>query len=176
MIDVSQWRVLVLDACREMPALLPHSAVAALRARTYATGLGLSVDDQDLCEVAALAHDIGKTPTLNQSGFHPIDGATYAAAQGEPRLAALIAHHSGARYEAELLGLTIPYTHEASMVQRIITVVDGTTTPQGIVVTIRERQRDVIERHGATSVAAKAMEQFQSELEDAVRHIAPSLL
>lgn len=176
MIDVARWRMLVLETCREMPALLPHSAVAALRARDYATRLDLPADDQDLCEVAALTHDIGKTPALNQLGFHPLDGAAYALARGEPRLAGLIAHHSGARYEAAILGLTIPYPHETSVVQRIITVVDGTTTQQGIVVSICERQRDVIARHGATSVAAKAMDLFRSELEDAVRQLEPSLL
>jgi len=127
MIDVDAWRSIVLDLCRERPTLLPHVAVEALRARDYAARLHLLPEEQALCEVFALAHDIGKVDTLRTTGtqFHPLDGTAFALAHDEPRLAALIAHHSGARYEAALRGLVIPYPYEDSIVNHIVAVVDA---------------------------------------------------
>ena len=118
MIDVDGWRSMVLDRCRARPALLPHVAVEAVRARNYAVRLYLPPEEQALCEVFALAHDIGKVDGLRTTGtdFHPLDGAAFALARCEPRLAALIAHHSGARHEAALHGLTIPYPYEDSII------------------------------------------------------------
>ena len=37
---------------------------------------------------------------LADSGFHPLDGARWLRAQGQERLACLVAHHSAARFEA----------------------------------------------------------------------------
>ncbi|HEY7815711.1 MAG TPA: HD domain-containing protein, partial [Nakamurella sp.] len=48
---------------------------------------------------AAWLHDIGYSPAIRQTGFHPLDGALYLREQGwAPRLVALVAHHSGARF------------------------------------------------------------------------------
>jgi hypothetical protein len=178
MIDVEAWRSLVLDLCRERPALLPHVAVEALRARDYATRLRLPDDERALCEVFALAHDIGKVDALRTTGtdFHPLDGAAFALAHGEPRLAALIAHHSGARYEATLCGLTIPYPYEDSIVNQIVAVVDASTLQSGLVVPITERLRDIADRYGPGSPPVRAMQAFWPELVAAVQAIDPSLL
>jgi len=177
-IDVDAWRSTVLDLCRERLTLLPHVAVEALRARDYAVRLRLPPDDQALCEVFALAHDIGKVDALRTTGtdFHPLDGAAFALAHGEPRLAALIAHHSGARYEATLCGLTIPYPYEDSIVNQIVAVVDASTLQSGIVVPIAERLRDIAHRHGPESPPVRAMQAFWPELVAAVQAIDPSLL
>ena len=53
---------------------------------------------------AAWLHDIGYSPELSHEGFHPLDGAAISR-RGHPREAALVAHHSGARFVAELRGL-----------------------------------------------------------------------
>src|SRR5215470_16660989 len=56
--------------------------------------------------VAAWLHDVGYSPDLRVTGFHPLDGATYLQQQGWPdRVCALVAHHSGARFFARVLGL-----------------------------------------------------------------------
>jgi len=179
-IDVDGWRSMVLDRCRERPALLPHVAVEAVRARDYATRLRLHLPDDEraLCEVFALTHDIGKVDVLRTTGtdFHPLDGAAFALACGEPRLAALIAHHSGARYEAALHGLTIPYPYEDSVISQIVAVVDASTLQSGIVVPIAERLRDIADRHGPESPPVRAMQAFWPELVAAVQAIDPSLL
>ncbi len=178
MIDVDGWRSVILDRCRERPVLLPHVAVETLRARDYATRLRLPDDERALCEVFALAHDIGKVDALRTTGtdFHPLDGAAFALARGEPRLAALIAHHSGARYEAVLRGLTIPYPYEDSIVSQIVAVVDASTLQSGIVVPISERVRDIADRYGPESPPVRAMHAFWPELVAAVQAIDPSLL
>jgi len=177
-IDVDGWRSVILDRCWERPVLLPHVAVETLRARDYATRLRLPDDERALCEVFALAHDIGKVDALRTTGtdFHPLDGAAFALAHGEPRLAALIAHHSGARYEAVLRGLTIPYPYEDSIVNQIVAVVDASTLQSGVVVPIVERVRDIADRHGRESPPVRAMRAFWPELVAAVQAIDPSLL
>ncbi len=158
--------------------MLPHVAVEALRARDYATRLRLPNDERALCEVFALAHDIGKVFALRATGtdFHPLDGAAFALARYEPRLAALIAHHSGARYEAALRGLIIPYPYEDSIVNQIIAVVDASTMQSGVIVPITERLRDIADRHGPKSPPVRAMRAFWPELVAAVQVIDPSLL
>src|SRR5260370_21607181 len=58
-------------------------------------------EDQHYLLAAAYLHDIGYAPALQRTGFHPLDGATYILDQlGDMRLAALVAHHSEARFEA----------------------------------------------------------------------------
>jgi hypothetical protein len=44
-------------------------------------------------------------PSWQQPAFIPFDGARWLATQGHQRLAGLVAHHTGARYEADELGL-----------------------------------------------------------------------
>ena len=179
MIDVDGWRSMVLDGCRECPTLLPHVAVEAVRARDYAVRLHLPLEEQALCEVFALAHDIGKVDSLRSmthTDFHPLDGAAFVLARGEPRLAALIAHHSGARHEAALRGLTIPYPYEDSVISQIVAVVDASTLQSGIVVPITERLWDIADRHGPESPPVRAMQAFWPELVVAVQAIDPSLL
>ena len=153
--------------------MLPHVAVEALRARDYATRLRLPNDERALCEVFALAHDIGKVFALRTTGtdFHPLDGAVFALAHGELRLAALIAHHSAA-----LRGLTIPYPYEDSVISQIVAVVDASTLQSGIVVPITERLWDIADRHGPESPPVRAMQAFWPELVVAVQAIDPSLL
>ena len=53
-------------------------------------------DDRALLVAAAYLHDIGYAPELEDTGFHPLDGARWLRAHGHERLAGLVAHHSGA--------------------------------------------------------------------------------
>ena len=76
-----------------------HVQVVADAARRVATVL--PNEDRDVLVAAAYLHDIGYAPSLNRLGFHPVDGALFLRAHGQERLACLVAHHSGARFEAE---------------------------------------------------------------------------
>ena len=75
-----------------------HVQAVADKARGLAAVL--SAEDADLLVAAALLHDVSYAPSLNQLGFHAVDGARFLRAQGQERLACLVAHHSGARFEA----------------------------------------------------------------------------
>ncbi len=57
---------------------------------------------------AAWLHDIGYAAALNSTGCHAVDGAEYLARSGAPRrIGALVAHHTGAQWEAEQRSLTL---------------------------------------------------------------------
>jgi putative nucleotidyltransferase with HDIG domain len=62
--------------------------------------------EADVLVSAAWLHDIGYAPELEGTGFHPVDGARYLREQGfDERVVSLVAHHSCARFEAEVRGL-----------------------------------------------------------------------
>jgi hypothetical protein len=63
-------------------------------------------EDRETLVAAAYFHDIGYAPELAKTGFHPLDGARFIRERGHERLARLVAHHSGARIEAQLRGIT----------------------------------------------------------------------
>lgn len=84
---------------------------------------------------AAWLHDIGYAPELRQTGFHPLDGARHLESLGAPRrLVCLVAHHSGAVYEAEQRGLVQEldvYEREDSPLLDALIFADMTTGPAG---------------------------------------------
>jgi hypothetical protein len=92
----------------------------------------LSAEDADLLVAAALLHDVGYAPSLNRLGFHAVDGARFLRAQGQERLARLVAHHAGARFEAEERGLVeelAAFPVEDGPVMDALTFADMTTGP-----------------------------------------------
>ena len=57
-----------------LPQRWAHTQGVAAQARTLAPVLG---DEADLIEAAAWLHDVGYSPALAATGFHPLDGARY---------------------------------------------------------------------------------------------------
>src|SRR6266576_5553529 len=96
--------LLTTCALRGLPQRMAHTLLAGVQAqRVRATVSGA---DADLLVSAALLHDIGYSPALVKRGFHPIDGANFLVDLGAPmRRAALVAHHSEARFLAAANGL-----------------------------------------------------------------------
>jgi len=110
----------------------------------------LSAEDADLLVAAALVHDVGYAPSLNRLGFHAVDGARFLRAQGQERLARLVAHHSGARFEAEerdLVEKLAAFPVEDGPVMDALTFADMTTGPAGQVMTLDERIEEVQRRY-----------------------------
>jgi hypothetical protein len=109
---------------------------------------------------AAWLHDIGYAPALRVTGFHPLDGARYLAGAGYPREAALVAHHSGARFVAEVRGLVaelagFPFVEDP--LTDALTYADQTVGPRGERLSVADRLAEAVRRHGpdaATSLAA----------------------
>jgi hypothetical protein len=70
-------------------------------------------EDGDVLVAAAWLHDIGYAPGITDTGFHALDGARWLLGEGfSPRVAALVAHHSCASYEADERGLLEALTAE----------------------------------------------------------------
>jgi putative nucleotidyltransferase with HDIG domain len=86
---------------REMLPRWDHVKAVARLAEVVGSALG---SERDLLVAAALLHDVGYSPDLAVTGFHPLDGARHVRALGHEHLACLVAHHSGARHEATLRG------------------------------------------------------------------------
>jgi len=119
----------------------------------------LGVTDRTYLISAAYLHDIGYAPSLQDTGFHPIDGARLVLKLGDPRLASLVAHHSGARFEAELLGLgdqLAQFPREHSAVADALDYCDALTGPTGKRVSLHERGQDIRDRYGDDHIVTQA--------------------
>jgi putative nucleotidyltransferase with HDIG domain len=150
-------RALAEVLLRELPERWQHTVAVAARAHH----LAVTVDeaDRELLVIAGWLHDIGYSPALRRSGFHPLDGAGYLDRHGWPRrIAALVAHHSGAQFVADAIGLgpaLRPYPAERSAVADARTYADQTTGPAGQLLPIRARLADMLTRHGPHSPQAR---------------------
>lgn len=82
-----------------LPRRWSHSLGVAGRARELKPILG---PDADLMEAAAVLHDVGYSPSIATTGFHPLDGARFLRNQEnvDERVVRLVAHHSFALLEA----------------------------------------------------------------------------
>jgi hypothetical protein len=95
------------------------------------------------------------------TGFHPLHGARFLQDAGFPaRLVALVAHHSGARFEAAERGLlaeleSFPLDDGTAM--DILVAADLTTGPRGQSLTFEERLDDILVRYPPGSVVHRAM-------------------
>lgn len=129
--------------------------------------------DSDLLEAAALLHDVGYAPDLAALGFHPVDGARYLETIRAPeRIVHLVAHHSAARWDAEVVDLvsTIePYEDEQTPLRDALWWADMTTGPGGEVVGFTERMHEVFERYGAEHPVSQAIERSWLPREAAVQ-------
>jgi HD domain len=146
-----------------------HVQGVAMRARRVARALPVSERPRLLA--AAYLHDVGWAPTLRETGFHPLDGARWARRHGHDGLARLIAHHSGARFEAQVRGLDGElgeFEREDSATADALTFCDLTTSPRGEQVTVAERMDDIVRRYGARHVVAVSLGHARASLLEAV--------
>jgi hypothetical protein len=135
-----------------------HSQGVAERARE----LSITVPEAeiDLLISAAWLHDIGYAAPLRRTGFHPLDGAFGLAARGaDTTLTRLVAHHSAARLVARAQGLQkemAVYAPLPGPTADALTAADQTIGPEGAAMTVEERMRDMLDRHGPDSPHARA--------------------
>src|SRR6266566_5294921 len=144
----------------QLPRRWAHTQGVAAEAEGLAGMLG---DDADLLVAAAWLHDIGYSPTLIDTGFHPLDGARYLrdVQHADERLCRLVAHHSCAAIEANERGLggelarEFPVEREG-LVQALL-YCDMTTGPDGRRVTFDERLDEVVTRYGEEDPVSRSM-------------------
>lgn len=147
-----------------------HTQAVAARAREASAAV--SDVDRDLLVSAAWLHDIGYAPELKQTGFHPLDGARHLEALGAPlRLVRLVAHHSGAVYEAEQRDLAAElaeYEREDSEVLDALIYADMTTGPAGQPLDFDRRIDEILVRYEPGSEVHTAITKARPYLSAAV--------
>src|SRR6266498_4480309 len=141
-----------------LPRRWAHTQGVARQARTLIPILG---DDADLLEAAAWLHDIGYSPDLVDTGFHPLDGARYLRdhEHAAPRLCNLVAHHSCASIEAEERGLadqlTAEFTPEREDLTQALIYCDMTTGPDSRPTSVDDRLAEILARYGDDHLVAR---------------------
>jgi putative nucleotidyltransferase with HDIG domain len=154
-----------------LPRRWAHVQGVAAQARSLAPILG---DDADLLEAAALLHDIGYSPDLADTGFHPLDGARYLrdVEHADSRLCRLVANHSCAILEADERGLADVLSSEFPSpdpkLNDALAYCDMTTTPTGDVVTVHDRLSEIVERYGPHDVVTRFIRRAEPELVSSV--------
>jgi hypothetical protein len=146
-----------------------HVQAVADEARRVATGV--PNEDRDVLVAAAYLHDIGYAPSLNRLGFHPVDGALFLRAHGQERLACLVAHHSGARFEAEERGLVdelAGFPVEDGPVMDALIFADMTTGPAGQPMTLAQRIGEIQRRYQSDDPVHRAIVRARPLLQAAV--------
>ncbi|MEU5849241.1 HD domain-containing protein [Saccharopolyspora shandongensis] len=141
---------------------------------------GAYMDEGCVLAAAALVHDIGYSRELAVTGFHPLDGARFLRSVGaDERLCALVAHHSGARVEAAIRGLSdelAEFTDELGPLRDALWYCDMTTGPDGQRLTFEERIAEIERRYEPGSVTRRFLTEGYDELEAAVHRTTRRLV
>lgn len=107
--------------------------------------------EAQLLAVAATLHDIGYSPRISQTGFHPLDGANFLLREGYPeRLASLVAHHSLARLtadEGQARELEQAFPLPEGLLGDALTYADMHSAPDGRIIPVEHRLADIGARH-----------------------------
>jgi hypothetical protein len=139
----------------------------AERARLLAPILGA---DADLLEASAVLHDIGYSPDLVKTGFHPLDGARYLrdVAGADTRIVRLVAHHSCAWLEADARGLRdeleSEFPREDQGLADALCFCDMNTTPDGTPTNPVDRVNEIVGRYGPDSLIGTFIRRAEPEI------------
>jgi hypothetical protein len=140
------------------------SAVGLLAQEVSVLGLGLS----PAVVQAAWVHDIGYASGLRDTGMHAIDGARALLRFGAPvGVVALVAHHTGAVYEAEERGFAdeladLPMPDGADL--DALTLLDLVVGPGGDFTTPEDRIDEILSRYGVDDPVHRAVMRSGPEL------------
>ncbi len=161
------------EAARLMPVLGDRwRHVRGVVAQAELVASVLPASERPWLVAAAYLHDIGYVSELVATGSHALDGAVWLRARGRERLAGLVAHHSGARFEAGVRGLgavMAAFDREESATADALTYCDLTTSAAGARVSVKERLTDIERRYGDGHVVRIAMSRAVPSLVEAVR-------
>ena len=155
--EVGRARGLAQRLLRETPERWEHAQGVAARAVELA--VTVHVAERATLVAAAWLHDIGYSPTIKRTGYHPLDGGLYLREHDwDPRLTALVAHHSGARFvpaERGLADLMAQFGFQESPLSDALTYADQTVGRHGARMDIYFRIGEAITRHGPGSPNAR---------------------
>lgn len=169
---------LVMWACERSATLLEvrlprrWAHVQGVADRAHVVEPLFDAADRELLVAAAVLHDVGYSPEIADTGFHPLDGArALRDATANTRLVSLVAHHSCAYREAELRGLSGELTEwidEETPLRDALWWADMTTSPDGVTVSFDERIKEIQERYGPQDLVTFFIRQAEPELRGAV--------
>ncbi|MDG4795446.1 HD domain-containing protein [Micromonospora sp. WMMD1082] len=148
--------------------------VQAVAAKAERISAAVPVDDRQVLVASAWLHDIGYSPDLVDTGFHPLDGGRWLRrAHHDDRVAALVAHHSCAWLEAEERGLdkvlTAEFAREDTPVTDALCFCDLTTGPDGQDFEVHARLAEIRSRYGAGHVVTRFIVRAEPEIVAAVQ-------
>ncbi len=145
---------------KPLPRRWAHTQGVAARAESLAAILG---HEADTVTAAAYLHDVGYSPELVDTGFHPLDGARYLrdVEQADDTLCRLVAHHSCAVNEAterDLFdALNAEFTPERPELADALTYCDMTTGPDGRHLDVAERLAEIHSRYGPGHLVSRSI-------------------
>ncbi|MEV6644542.1 HDIG domain-containing metalloprotein [Amycolatopsis sp. NPDC051371] len=122
---------------------------------------------------AAWLHDIGYAAEIGLTKFHPLDGARHLRDLGWPAdVVNLVAHHSGARFEAAERGMSeqldeFPFA-DNPVLDALVTA-DLTTGPGGERFTYDERIAEILKRYPVADPVHRTWVKAAPVLKEAVR-------
>lgn len=154
-----------------LPRRWAHVQGVAAQAWSLADVLG---QDANLVEAAAWLHDIGYSPEVEDTGFHPLDGARYLrdVHHADPMLCRLVAHHSCAVIEAEERGLAsvlrAEFAPAPEHLASALTFCDMTTSPDGERVPVADRLHEIGTRYGPGHLVSRSIRRATPMILDAV--------
>ena len=151
-----------------LPRRWSHSLGVAGRAKALRGLFGEA--DADLLEAAAVLHDIGYSPSIAATGFHPLDGARFLRDQenADERVINLVAHHTFAWLEAEERGLRAELEAEFALERPelvdALVFCDMTTTPDGTPTTTDKRVAEIVSRYGPDTIVGRFIQRAAPEI------------
>lgn len=162
----------------QLPRRWAHTRGVGRKAETVAHVVG---GDADILICAAWLHDIGYSPELVETGFHPLDGARYLrdVERADERVCRLVANHSCALIEARNRQLVRVLVDEFpsvnGLVQDALTFCDMTTSPDGHSVDLASRLNEIVARYGDGDLVAKSIEEARPHIERAAYRFAAAI-
>ena len=153
---------------------LPHTRAVARQASRVTELL----EDRWKCAIvdAAWLHDIGHSPTLSSSGFHPLDGARWLRAEGfSEDTCSLVAWHTGAIWEARERGLENELLSEFASpppsALDALTWADLTSSPSGELISPEVRLDEILDRYEPSSAVHRAIVAGWKDLQESTSRI-----
>lgn len=158
----------------QLPRRWAHTRGVAAQAEHLSDVFGA---DGDLLTAAAWLHDVGYSPALVETGFHPLDGARYLrdVQKADGRLCHLVAHHSCAIIEAGERGLSGELAEEFPPPQDALLpgliYCDMTTDPDGRTVSFDERLAEIQSRYGPDHLVSRSMRLAAPRIREAISEV-----
>lgn len=157
-----------------LPRRWSHTRGVAATAKRLAPILG---DDAELIETAAWLHDIGYSPRLVSTQLHALDGARYLrdVERADPLICKLVAHHTGAIFEAQERCLEADLVSEfdtpPAELSKALTYCDITTSPDGQHVDVQKRLDEILRRYTPDHPVHRTVSKAYSLYLESVRYI-----